>query len=104
MKNITIRNMALKDYERVVQLWNSCRYKFKELYITSHSMGGLVVRSFLVNFGNLFPFVTHFISISTPWGGEQLAEMGVKYSPAVPVREPPLRENSTGGKSLVETG
>jgi pimeloyl-ACP methyl ester carboxylesterase len=59
------------------------KYKFKELYITAHSMGGLVVRSFIVNFGNLFPSITNFISISTPWGGEELAKTGVKYSPAV---------------------
>jgi hypothetical protein len=59
------------------------QYKFKELYITAHSMGGLVVRSFIVNFGNLFPSITNFISISTPWGGEELAKSGVKYSPAV---------------------
>lgn len=59
------------------------KYRFKELYITAHSMGGLVVRSFMVNYGHLFPFITNFISISTPWGGEELAEIGVKYSPAV---------------------
>ena len=59
------------------------QYKFSEIYITAHSMGGLVVRSFLVNFGQLFPTVTKFISISTPWGGEELASSGVKYSPAV---------------------
>ncbi len=59
------------------------KYQFKELYITAHSMGGLVVRSFLVNYGQYFPSITNFISISTPWGGEELAEMGVKYSPAV---------------------
>lgn len=59
------------------------KYKFKELYITAHSMGGLVVRSFMVNYGHLFPSITNFISISTPWGGEELAEIGVKYSPAV---------------------
>ncbi|MFC1523945.1 alpha/beta hydrolase [Thermodesulfobacteriota bacterium] len=59
------------------------KYKFKELYITAHSMGGLVVRSFMVNYGQFFPSITNFISISTPWGGEELAEMGVKYSPGV---------------------
>jgi len=59
------------------------KYKYKELYITAHSMGGLVVRSFIVNYGHLFPSITNFISISTPWGGEELAELGVKYSPAV---------------------
>lgn len=59
------------------------KYKFNQLCITAHSMGGLVVRSFMVNYGQLFPSITCFISISTPWGGEALAEAGVKYSPAV---------------------
>ncbi|PLY01562.1 MAG: hypothetical protein C0623_05270, partial [Desulfuromonas sp.] len=59
------------------------KYKFDELYITAHSMGGLVVRSFIVNYGRYFPTLSTFISISTPWGGEELAELGVKYSPAV---------------------
>ena len=59
------------------------KYKFTELCITAHSMGGLVVRSFIVDFAQLFPSVSAFISISTPWGGEELAELGVKYSPAV---------------------
>ena len=49
------------------------KYKFKELYITAHSMGGLVVRSFIVNYGHFFPSIANFISISTPWGGEELA-------------------------------
>ncbi len=59
------------------------KYKFKELYIVAHSMGGLIVRSFMVNYGHLFPSITSFISVSTPWGGEELAELGVKYSPGV---------------------
>ncbi len=59
------------------------KYQFKELHITAHSMGGLVVRSFLVNYGPLFPSITNFVSISTPWGGEELAEIGVQYSPGV---------------------
>ncbi len=59
------------------------KYQFKELYITAHSMGGLVVRSFLEDFGQYFPQINLFISISTPWAGEKFAESGVKYSPAV---------------------
>lgn len=59
------------------------KYKFKELYIVAHSMGGLVVRSFLVDYGRQFPEIKKFISISTPWGGDSLSEMGVKYSPGV---------------------
>ena len=46
-------------------------------------MGGLVVRSFIINYGYSFPSITNFISISTPWGGEELAEVGVNYAPAI---------------------
>jgi hypothetical protein len=46
-------------------------------------MGGLVVRSFLSDFANSMPVDFTFISISTPWGGDTLADMGVKYSPGV---------------------
>jgi len=59
------------------------RYRFEKLYITAHSMGGLVVRTFLLNHGSQFPSVKLFLSLSTPWGGEASAEMGVKYSPGV---------------------
>ena len=59
------------------------RYRFSELYVAAHSMGGLVVRSLMVNMGEIVPPVTTFVSISTPWGGEGRAETGVKYSPVV---------------------
>jgi hypothetical protein len=65
-------------------------------------MGGLVVRSFLVNFGTAFPCITHFISISTPWGGEELAEMGVKYSPAVIPAWRDLQRNGAFLESLYQ--
>ena len=59
------------------------KYQFSKLYITAHSMGGLVVRSFLVNFVRNVSIKIKFISISTPWGGDDLAALGVKYMPAV---------------------
>lgn len=59
------------------------KYNFSELYITAHSMGGLVARSFIANYGEFFPSINKFISISTPWGGEKLVDLGVKYAPAV---------------------
>ena len=46
-------------------------------------MGGLVARSFIMDFGNRFPFVRLFLSIATPWGGDKLAEYGVQHSPLV---------------------
>ena len=59
------------------------KYKFDKMYITAHSMGGLVVRSFIVDYGTYFPYVKLFISLATPWGGDRMAEYGVKQSPAV---------------------
>jgi hypothetical protein len=59
------------------------KYKFKELYITAHSMGGLVVRSFIMDYGKYCPYVKLFVSLATPWGGDRMAEYGVKQSPAV---------------------
>ena len=53
------------------------------MYITAHSMGGLVVRSFIMDYGQYCPYVKLFISLATPWGGDRMAEYGVKQSPAV---------------------
>lgn len=59
------------------------KYQFTDIYITAHSMGGLVARSFIVNYGRQFPCVTLFISLATPWGGDRMAELGVQQSPVV---------------------
>jgi pimeloyl-ACP methyl ester carboxylesterase len=59
------------------------KYHFNKLYITAHSMGGLIARSFLINYGKQFPYVKLFISLATPWGGDRMAEYGVQQSPAV---------------------
>lgn len=59
------------------------KYQPRRLYITAHSLGGLVVRSMLGEHGDSLPWVKLFISISTPWGGESLARMGVRLSPVV---------------------
>ena len=59
------------------------KYKFNKIYITAHSMGGLVARSFIINYGGQFPIVKLFISLATPWGGDRIAEYGVQQSPVV---------------------
>ena len=59
------------------------KYHFDQLYITAHSMGELVARSFLMDYGAYFPYVKLFFSLATPWGGAGMAEYGVKQSPAV---------------------
>ena len=59
------------------------KYQFYKIYITAHSMGGLVARSFLVNYGMQFPYVKLLITLATPWGGDRMAEYGVQQSPVV---------------------
>ncbi len=59
------------------------KYKFDTLFITAHSMGGLVARSFIMDYGRYAPYVKLFIALATPWGGDRMAEYGVKQSPAV---------------------
>lgn len=61
----------------------SLKYRFKKLHIVAHSMGGLVVRSFLLDHNRHAEKIGLFVSLATPWGGEPSAELGVKYSPGV---------------------
>jgi pimeloyl-ACP methyl ester carboxylesterase len=74
-------SMAYLLYWKLLNLQR--RYHFETLYLAAHSMGGLVTRQFLLNFGQQFPQIKLFVSVSTPWAGEASAELGVKHSPAV---------------------
>ena len=74
-------SMAYLLYWKLFNL--QLKYHFETLYITAHSMGGLVARTFLLNHGGQFPQAKLFVSLSTPWAGEATAELGVKHSPAV---------------------
>jgi pimeloyl-ACP methyl ester carboxylesterase len=76
-----IKSMSYLLYWKLFNL--QIKYKFDKMYITAHSMGGLVARSFLVDYGQYFPSVKLFVSLATPWGGDRMAEFGVKQSPAV---------------------
>lgn len=78
------------------------KYQFKEIYFTAHSMGGLLAKSFLVNHGWQFPYVKLFISLSTPWGGDKMAEYGVQQSPAVIPSWVDMQPESDFIKSLYE--
>jgi pimeloyl-ACP methyl ester carboxylesterase len=59
------------------------RHRYDRLVIVAHSMGGLVVRRFLLDQGAALPQIRRFVSISTPWAGESTADTGVAMSPAV---------------------
>lgn len=74
-------------------------YQFNRLCVVAHSMGGLVTRSFFANFAASLPLDYTFVSISTPWGGDTLADMGVKYSPGVI----PVWEDIQAGGSFIQS-
>jgi len=76
-----IQSMAYLLFWKLENL--KSRYNFEQLYITAHSMGGLVGRSFIMDYSAGFPYVKLFVSLATPWGGAGMAEYGVRQSPAV---------------------
>lgn len=77
-----LRLQTLSDLlnEKLNAVYN--KYKFEKLYITAHSLGGMIARSYI----NQYDFDKHsyclklFISISTPWGGVDRAKLAPKHS------------------------
>lgn len=59
------------------------KYHFEGICLTAHSMGGLVARAFVVNYGYQLPVTDVLVSMATPWGGDPMAEYGVRQSPVV---------------------
>ena len=60
---------------------------FDTLYVTAHSMGGLVARSFILQTGGEGnqDFIKLYVSFSSPYNGHEGAAKGVEYLPvAVP--------------------
>jgi pimeloyl-ACP methyl ester carboxylesterase len=78
---IRLKSMAYLLFWKLYNL--QIKYKFDTLFITAHSMGGLVARSFIMDYGRHASYVKLFIALATPWGGDHMAEYGVKQSPAV---------------------
>ena len=63
------------------------KYGFDQLYVTAHSMGGLVSRGFILK--NIYDggndYIKLFVSISSPFGGLESAQKGVESAPvAIP--------------------
>jgi pimeloyl-ACP methyl ester carboxylesterase len=69
---------------RIIRLLQN-QHKFDKIGVVAHSMGGLIARS-CINEIQRQP--SHFkcnvlITLSTPWGGHEAAEMGVKHAPEI---------------------
>lgn len=76
-------------------------HKFDKIDIVAHSMGGLVSRGAIQRTVSLAGtnFIPHFVTISTPWGGHQAAELAVKHL-SFPV--PSWRDMAPGSDYLKE--
>jgi pimeloyl-ACP methyl ester carboxylesterase len=61
------------------------KYGFKRIGIVAHSMGGLLSKGIINELINRRSPVDlpSYVTISTPWGGHEAAEMGTKDAPAV---------------------
>lgn len=61
------------------------RHGFEELVVVAHSMGGLVARAGILEYGALSAHATIrlFVSIATPWAGHAAAKTGVERAPKV---------------------
>ena len=72
---LRLKTLADLLHERLDALYN--KYKFHRLCITAHSMGGLIVRSFIDRHRSNAPGydLKLFVSISTPWGGIDRARL-----------------------------
>ncbi len=59
------------------------RYGFQKLVVVAHSMGGLVSRGFINRQAVRADedYLHLFVSISTPWGGDKTARVGLDNSP-----------------------
>jgi uncharacterized alpha/beta hydrolase family protein len=79
---LPLDNISTALYQMMMALRSD--YGFKKVHIVSHSMGGLVARSFIFKNreGGHLPLVDAFVSISTPWNGHRMAATGVKGAPA----------------------
>ena len=76
------------------------RYGFEKLVVVAHSMGGLVSRAFINECANLSQegCPHQFVSISTPWGGDKTARVGLNNSPV----DVPSWEDVAEGSQFIE--
>jgi len=91
----SVHEAARRLHARLVDLQR--RHGCTPVVLTAHSLGGLVVRSFLLEHGAAFPRATLFVSLSTPWAGEPLATLGVRLA----LTHPPAWADLVPGSSTL---
>ena len=74
--------LSARVLERCIQELHK-KYGFKQLYVTAHSMGGLVARGYIqrsVEAGEA-DYLRLFVSLSTPWQGHKAARRASSIRP-----------------------
>ncbi len=80
-------------------------HKFQKFVVIAHSMGGLISRSLvntIVEKDTDQKLKVLFLTLSTPWGGHQAAQIGVDHAPAVIPSWIDMIPNSPFQKSLFQ--
>jgi pimeloyl-ACP methyl ester carboxylesterase len=79
------RLATVADHLSQAMLKLEARYSLPRYAVVAHSMGGLVSRGFLLRHARTSTagLIPVFVSISSPWGGDPSARMGVSMAPAV---------------------
>ena len=70
----------IADHLAQTMLEIELRYRVSRYIVVAHSMGGLVSRGFLMR-RTPEAEIPLFITLSTPWGGHDAAQMGIEYAP-----------------------
>jgi pimeloyl-ACP methyl ester carboxylesterase len=98
---LPLETVSALIYEKLSQL--HAVYRFPRLCIVAHSMGGLVVRSFLNRYALQSPpyEVMLFISMSTPWGGVKRAELAPRPGESL-FKSPPVWKDLVPGSSFLK--
>ena len=83
------------------------KHKFTRVNIIAYSMGGLlsrfIINDAVKNVNNTNTLIDNLITISTPWGGHEVAALGIKYSPAIVPSWVDIVPNSPLVKGLFKT-
>lgn len=75
---------ANAEYLRDALTQLSFLHNFERLYLVAHSMGGLVSRAFIHRYlKGRARYLGLFVTLSTPWGGHDAAQLAVDYAPVV---------------------
>lgn len=75
--------------------------KFEEMYIIAHSMGGLISRGFINEYSSKIKIGT-FITISTPWNGQESAKFAESNASYLPASFLNMAPNSAFQRTILE--